>query len=506
MRRLPVGLRDVRVALGVVVGMLLAGFLIPLASREPKATNVASGQRGSTASARGATGSGGAAASAGPGSATDAGGGATPAGAAVAGGGSAGAAGAAGGPAANVEKTASDQGVTPDGITLGVALANLDYLSKTGVAATNGTVADRTKVWQALVDDANSHGGAAGRKINLVVHDFDPLTASSGTDVCRQHAEDDKVFATITDVGIAEPQALCYTRQYGIPIIVYDAQDITTYDQSGGLLFTTMPTNDRIVYDHVTALHEHGYLQGKTIGLVTTAQGGSKAPDRTEIPRLEALGYHIAHRSDLSDDIPTAQSQIPVEINQMRSAGVNFIIWEGGPTYSNIWLNQAQKTGYNPTYSFDELGSGTDDFSFQTVSNQIDGYGWGVRRRADRHTDAPTAPSDQACTDKAIQGSGIQMARTSDLYWDTTEYCSQLSAFVDAANAAGVNPTRDGFASVFANLGQRPDIETGPAGVGGSWVPGKPDAPDFQRELHHDPSCRCFKPSGDWFPLPQLGG
>ena len=241
------------------------------------------------------------------------------------------------------------------------------------------------------MDDANSHGGAAGRKINLVVHDFDPLTASSGTDVCRQHAEDDKVFATITDVGIAEPQALCYTRQYGIPIIVYDAQDITTYDQSGGLLFTTMPTNDRIVYDHVTALHEHGYLQGKTIGLVTTAQGGSKAPDRTEIPRLEALGYHIAHRSDLSDDIPTAQSQIPVEINQMRSAGVNFIIWEGGPTYSNIWLNQAQKTGYNPTYSFDESGSGTDDFGLQTVSGQVDGYAWGVRRRAE--SDGTVRPS-----------------------------------------------------------------------------------------------------------------
>src|SRR5207248_11665383 len=198
------GLRDVRVALGVVVGMLLAGFLIPLASREPKATNVASGQRGSTASARGATGSGGAAASAGPGSATDAGGGATPAGAAVAGGGSAGAAGAAGGPAANVEKTASDQGVTPDGITLGVALVNLDYLSRTGVAASNGTVADRTKVWQALVDDANNRGGAAGRKIQLAVRDFDPLSASSGADMCRALAEDEQIFSVITDVGIAE--------------------------------------------------------------------------------------------------------------------------------------------------------------------------------------------------------------------------------------------------------------------------------------------------------------
>jgi hypothetical protein len=324
--------------------------------------------------------------------------------------------------------------------------------------------------------------------------------------MCRALAEDEQIFSVITDVGVAEQIALCFTRQYGIPMIVYDAQDITTYDQSGGLLFTTMPSNDRIVYNHVLALHQRGLLQGHKIGLVTTKQGGSKAPERTEIPELESLGYQVAHRSDLSDDIPTAQSQIPVEINQMRSAGVDFVIWEGGPTYSNIWLNQAQKTGYNPTYSFDELGSGTDDFAVQTVGNKIDGYAWGVRRRADRHTDAPTAPSDQACTDKASQASGIQMARTSDLYWDTVEYCSQLSAFIDAANAAGANPTRPDFAAAVANLGQRPDIETGPSGVGGSWAPNKPDAADYQRGMQHDPACRCWKPTEDWSPLQPIGG
>jgi ABC-type branched-subunit amino acid transport system substrate-binding protein len=405
-----------------------------------------------------------------------------------------------------VAKEASDQGVTPDTVTLGVALVNLDYLSRTGVAASNGTVDERTRVWQALVADANSRGGAAGRQIKLAVRDFDPLSASSGADMCRGLSEDEQVFTVITDVGIEQQIALCFTRQYGIPMIVYDSQDITTLDQSGGLMFTTMPSNDRIVYNHVAALHQRGLLQGKKIGLVSTDQGGSKAPERTAIPALESFGYQVAHRSHLSDDIPTAQSQIPVEINQMRSAGVDFVIWDGGPTYSNLWLNQAQKTGYNTTYSFDELASGTDDFAIQTVGQQIDGYAWGVRRRADRKTDAPTAPSDQACTDKASQASGVAMARTSDLYRDTVEYCSQLSAFIDAINASGTNPTRPDFAATLANLGQRPDLEPGPAGVGGSWSPGKPDAADYQREMHHDPACRCWKPAGDWFALLPIGG
>jgi len=98
------------------------------------------------------------------------------------------------------------------------------------------------------------------------------------------------------------------------------------------------------------------------------------------------------------------------------------------------------------------------------------------------------------------------MARTSDLYWDTVEYCSQLSAFIDAVNAAGANPTRPDFAAAMANLGQRPDIETGPSGVGGSWAPNKPDAADYQRGMQHDPACRCWKPTEDWFPLQPIGG
>src|SRR3954447_11828812 len=509
MRRLPAGLRDVRVVLGVIVGMLLAGFLIPLASSEPKPGTVAAGRgsaagRASTASGANATGSAGTAA---PGQAGGAAGGGAAAPGAAAGGGGGGDANApgAGTAAASAERTASDQGVTPHTIKLGIALVNLDYLSRTGVAASNGTVADRTKVWQALVDDANNRGGAAGRKIQLAVRDFDPLSASAGADMCRALAEDEQIFSVITDVGIAEQIALCFTRQYGIPMIVYDAQDITTYDQSGGLLFTTMPSNDRIVYNHVLALQQHGVLQGHKLGIVTTDQGGSKAPERTEIPELESLGYQIAHRSHLSDDIPTAQSQIPVEINQMRSAGVDFVIWEGGPTYSNIWLNQAQKTGYNPTYSFDELASGSDDFSIQTVGNKIDGYAWSVRRRSDRRSDAAPDAGDEACTQKASQASGVAMARSTDLYWDTVEYCSQLSAFIDALNALP-NPTRPDFAATVSNLGQRADIETGPPGVGGSWVPGKPDAADYQRQLVHDPNCRCWRPAGDWFPMVLVGG
>ena len=511
MRRLAVGLRDVRLAIGVVVGMLLAGVVLPLASPERDGTAALATGGPGVAATRSGSGTAGAGSNPGAGSAGGAPGAAGGApGAPGAAGGAPGAAGGGGadatapGGGGSEERTASDVGVTPDTIRLGVALVNLDTLSRAGVGASNGTVADRTRVWEALVADANANGGAAGRQIELAVDDFDPLDTNAAPQVCRRLAEDQQVFAVVSDVGWSEPGALCVTRQYGRPNIGYDAQDITTYADSGGLLFTSMASNDRILYNHVQTLHERGLLEGRTIGLVTF-EGLTGAFERTEIPALEALGYEITHRSPISRDLSTAQSQIPIEVNQMRTKGVDFIIFEGGPTTLNFWVNQAQQSGYNPTYSVSDFGSDTDDFSVQTVTQQMDAYGWGTRRRHDRRGSDPEAETDAACVQRASAATGLAMPRDGDLYWNTVVFCAALRAFVDAANAAGANPTAQSFAAAFGNFGQRPDIEAGPGGVGGSFGPGKPDAPDFLRMLRHDVSCRCWRPEGDWFPMRPLG-
>ena len=511
--RVPVGLRDVRVALGVVVGMLLAGVALPLASPEREPVTTQAGSASGSSAAGGASGvPGGGGITGAPGGPAATGSGAGPAAAPTGGGGAPGAGGAGGGqPAtggeatAGEQRTASDAGITPDTIRLGVALVNLDTLSRAGVGATNGTVADRTRVWEALVAGANAEGGAAGRTIELAVTDFDPLDTNAGPQACRTLAEDHGVFAVVADVGWAEPAALCVTRQYGRPNIAYDPQDITTYEASGGLLFTSMPSNDRILYNHVYTLHERGLLEGRTIGLVTF-EGLSGAFERTEIPTLESLGYEITHRSPISRDLSTAQSQIPIEVNQMRTKGVDFIIFEGGPTTLNFWVNQAQRSGYTPTYSVSDFSSDSDDFSVQTVTEEMDAYAWGSRRRHDRRSDRPEAESDAACVQRASAATGLAMPRDEDLYWNTVVFCAALAAFVDAADAAGANPTAQSFAAAFSNLGQRPDYESGPGGVGGSFAPGKPDAADHIQPLRHDVSCRCWRPEGDWLQMRPLGG
>lgn len=511
------GLRDVRVALGVVVGMLLAGVVLPLASPERDGASLGIGTTGADATTvtDGTGGSGAAAAGAdsetlGGQQAADTATGATGGDRQGPGGGAEGDGEAAGPPgdgdsSGSAERVASDRGITPDTIKIGVALTDLDTVSRTGVGASNGTVEERQRVWEALVAHANEQGGAAGRTIEPAIDSFDALDQSAGPQVCRRLAEDRGVFMIFADVGWTSASALCVTRQYGLPNISYDPLDITTFEQSGGLLWTSMASNDRILYNEAMNLHDRGLLKGKKLGLVTS-EGVSQAFDRTQVPTYKSLGYELAHRSDLSQDVSTAQSQIPIEVQQMRSKGVDFIIWAGGPLYSNMWLNQAHRVGYNPTYSFSDFSSGSDDFTVQAVSEQTDIYAWGSRRKMERRTDRSPAESDAACVARAEKATGLSMRRDRDLYWETTRYCGHLSAFVDAANAAGPNPTRKTFAAAMSSLGPRPDLDVGPSDVGGSWSQGKPDGADHLHLLRHDVSCRCWRPEGDWFRMRPLGG
>lgn len=508
---------DVRLAIGIVVGLLVAGVVLPLMSPERSpGTALGVGTTGSGVAESGLPGSDGPSGIGGPVGEDPSVGGSGAAGADAGGSGAAGddgsgAAGGGGGATpsggggAGAERTASDRGVTADGITIGVALGNLDTLNRTGVGATNGTVAERRQVWQAIVDEVNRAGGAGGRTLKAVITDYDAVDTSAAAAACRRLAEDQPIFAMFGDVGWNATAALCATRQYGLPNISYDPLGGSTYAASGGLLWTSLPSAERILYNHVATLHDRGLLRGKTVGLVTT-EGDTDAYEKVEVPALRKLGYEIVHRSKLSQDPSTAQSQIPVEIQQMRSKGVDFIIWEGGPLYGNFWIPGAQRSGYRPAYSFSEWNSGSDDFSIQTVTEQIEAYAWSSRRKIERRTNRPPAESDAACVSRVSEATGIAMPRDKDLYWETARYCAHLAAFVDAVVGAGANPTRQSFAAAFSNLGGRPDYDVGPGGVGGSFVPGKPEAADHLHTMRHDISCRCWRPEGDWFPMKPVGG
>jgi branched-chain amino acid transport system substrate-binding protein len=125
---------------------------------------------------------------------------------ASAGGGSSSGAGSSGGSAAN---TASDVGVTPTTITLGV------HLPLTGPVASSGLAF--LPAIQAYAKYVNANGGINGRQLIIDSGDdaYDPATTLS---VVRKLVEQDKVFAIFDGFGTPPVQAaLPYLTQQKVP-------------------------------------------------------------------------------------------------------------------------------------------------------------------------------------------------------------------------------------------------------------------------------------------------
>src|SRR5688500_16805877 len=110
-----------------------------------------------------------------------------------------------------------------------------------------------------------------------------------------------------------------------------------------GLRFTSAPTGPRTMVGFANALHKRGALQGKTIGVVSSdiVDPDGNTVKRHLVDSITKLGHKVAHYSRLGADPSVEQSQIPVEIQQMRTKGVDTLIWAADPLGWATWTQQA---------------------------------------------------------------------------------------------------------------------------------------------------------------------
>ena len=76
-------------------------------------------------------------------------------------------------------------------------------------------------------------------------------------------------------------------------------------------------------------------LKGATVGILSD-DGFDPGSTTTRVleARIKEFGGKVGRHSHLSADIGTASSQIPVELQQMRSAGVNLVLLAANPILS----------------------------------------------------------------------------------------------------------------------------------------------------------------------------
>lgn len=498
---LPLGTRRSTYGLlvGVVTAMLAVGLAIPAVVGERVGEQVATGngtagldldQFGGAASPDATDGSDAAGDGAG-GSGTGAGSSAGGAGGAGSIGG-----GAAGGAATTTTApgtvlTASDVGVTATEIKIGLLLPTSEDV---GDPEAQGSA--QLQYFQAYADEINEAGGIYGRKLVFSVAKYDLLDQEEGArTACLTLARDEKVFAAVNTTGFGPPGALCLTREHGVPFLQGSGHPDEVYAQSKGLYSSNFDSQTRNLRNMVWFLHQLKVLQGKKIGMLGSNWIGLEREQQEGIvDTLKALGYDPFVYM-LSGDPVSAQTQIPIAVQQMRQNGVEVVLFGADFISGTSFVQQAEAQAYTPRYGAADPWGWSTDFVVSGMGASFNGaITVTAMRTYDARVGVPEAAPDAACREIYERRSGTKIDRANDdsaLYVGSMWACGVMDRVRRAAEIAGPNLTRAGFAAAMGQLGT---LDIPYAGGPGTFSPTKLDGANTYRPQQFDGGCRCWVP------------
>ena len=419
-----------------------------------------------------------------------AGGGQAPSSAAAAG--SAGAAAPSAGSPAGLRAT--DVGVTASTIKLGVVLLDLSTARSVGLAPENYTVEDQRRAYDVFVGRVNDAGGINGRKVQTVYAVADPFDNATAEAACLRLTRDEKSFAVLSVAGFRGTASLCITRDNRTPLVAQGHHPTEYFRASAGLLITDQASSERTARSFIDTLDRLGSLKGKTIGLVTNrdATNGEKQGGDAVAAALKASGYEVAHRADLSEDLPTGAGQIPVQVQQMRAAGVDAVVLATNFLYSTQFAQAADGQGWRPAWFAGQIGDMTSDALARNMPASYDGA---IAVTSNRYNHDARAGRPEPAVERDCREHFNGKAGTRYPYGGENPVlpaCAGVGVFRAAATGAGPTLTRAAFSSAAQRLG----AFAWPGMIGGSLGSGKFDYADQTRPLRWRADCRCYHVAG----------
>lgn len=398
------------------------------------------------------------------GTATPAGGGAgasTASGATASGGATPTATGSGGGTAAAapVERTASDQGVTPEEIKVGFLIPNIGGLGPAGSAALE-IREDSEAVIKAYVDYVNKNGGVAGRKLVHVTEDADPVNASSQQAACIKLTTDEKVFAvfdTASTLGVAQN---CYAQKGVILTTTASATNSEqNFQRNGGMLASSGSSQNRVLLnwtDLALAAGQIGPGKGKLGILSTECAPDPEAIDGDFKPYLKSKGVEYVDVR-VSCDLAAAQQQVGGAVLQFRQAGVDRVLPSAIFVTVNNYLQAAEAQQYRPQYLCSDMwGLCLDIFTRNFPQAQwANTKGFTFSHSGEDKAGIPNSPAVKRCNDILVEAGvpGIteQMGRDAG----AVAFCDSFFLWVTAMRNAPPNPRRADFPAALAAIGDQ---------------------------------------------------
>lgn len=500
------------VVVGVVVGLLLGGLVLPLAVGERTVTTTTD-LAGSGIDDFAADGSdtGSAAGSGGlDGSATDPGTGIGPGGPGSAAGpggpsgpgsttGPGGPGGSTGGPGGTTRLTATDVGVTSSEIRVGFLIMDLGGAAELGFNFPGIDPAVQEAVYQGYVDDINERGGINGRRIAPVFETYDVTDRDDMLRACRALTKDAKVFAVLGQFTFTDP-VLCVTEQGRTPMIAQMTQGLPTFllERSRGLLFSLVPSAPRTMKTFAAELHRSNEIGNRKVGIFADEFLDPGGREGTVLQKaLEAHGYTVAHRSRLTADVGVANSQVPIELNEMATKGVGIVLMLANSLSSQSFVQQAEKRGFLPKYAVTDFASMTTDGN---NANMPQSYNGALAITALRINESKVGRPEPApaveCRQLAERRTARSYPRDDGSYYVMTQECAMVRIFERAALMAGAELTRGRLSAAIQRLGNVPAVDS--VVGGGAFAPGKYDYADYVRAARWEFACKCWKPADEF--------
>ena len=411
-------------------------------------------------------------------------------------------------------------GVTDKSIYVGIDYTTNADAANAAIGASGITSGDEKADAQAVIDDINAHGGAAGRKLVPVWHGTDAQSqqtkATQDQEMCTDFTQDHHVFAA-TALGYTDNFLSCLTKANVLDIFSGDIinPDKAEFQQFPYYIDAGTITQDRAYAALVKSLVRQNYFTGwnPTVGKagpnpVKIGVLGVDVPQWTRplksvlLPALKAAGHPVSSADVRMIYNPGSTTEDSITLRDIANAALKFrqdgvthvILLDTGGQLLTFFGKDAQSQHYYPRYGV-HSGSGLQAiYDAGLVTNdQLNGavgFAWNPG------LDLSASAADKyqtAATKHCLQ---VMKQRTGQTYTSTNaaalalSYCDELYLLADAINRAGsvIN-----LQTVMTAI-EATHFSFQSAGLASTYFgPGRHDGVETGWDQKWDTSCKCNK-------------
>ena len=494
---------------GVVVGMFVAGIAVPLVFGESLSggggdqsasgvdtSKFGAGSSGESSSAEtsttlaGSDATGGSTGAVGGGSSSGSGGGGTSGGTST---------GGTVAPAGNTAG-ATDRGVTDKTIKVGATVLDVATVGRMGVGVAVDPI-QQEAAFKAFFEEINSRGGINGRRLEYFIRSFDVTSREDQIAKCRELTKEKQVFGVLGGFNIPDPNACIVEENKTVLVTISNNNPDWIYERAQGRLFTLYPRSGRMMPALVAEM-ERTKLADKKIGILSDRLND---PNSLVAKQLEKLlkdrGHNVVYRGELSDQIPEASSQTPVEVNKMRTAGGTgaevVVFLQSNSIYGTQFVNTANSQNYHPTYVNSDWASNNGDSVNANMPNSYadQAVAFTFSRVLSSKRPLPAPPWHKRCVDAYNKFSGRKplSQEPQTTFGLTMQYCDNVLLFEKLATLAGGGLTRTSFSDARIKLGFFEPVNNSAGTLG----PDRFDVPELIRTMRwkvedNGEQCKCW--------------